>query len=130
MSRFVENPIQFAAECVHQEGRCVVARENILFLDAGDELAAVEHLQKRCGHVVIMPHASDRGHALLYHTSCQRMTDVVRQIFHDDLEAPASLPQSPAEMTLGVMQRHRVTLPYEECRGRVERFSFEEAAQA
>jgi hypothetical protein len=126
MSKFVENPVSFGVDCAVQHGRCVVARENILFLDHGDDLAAVDHLQKRCGHVVIMPHASDRGRSLLYHTSCQRMTDVVRQIFREHLEAPTSLPHLDAEMTVGELHRRDVAIPYDACRAKVDGFSFEE----
>jgi hypothetical protein len=35
---------------------------------------------------VIIPDMSCEGQALLYHTSCQRMTDVVTQIFQNCLE--------------------------------------------
>ena len=88
MGQFVENYTDFSVECLRQDGRCTVVRENILFLDDGNELAAVDHLQWKCGHVVIIPDMSHEGKALLYHTSCLRMTDVVKKIFHDCLEAP------------------------------------------
>lgn len=121
MSRFIENPTDFSAECACKAGLCAIARENFLFLDEGNELAAVEQLQARCGHVVIIPEAS--GAALLYHTSCQRMSDVVGQIFEDAIGAPASLPHAPSsEMTLGALHRRRVTISYEQCRTKIERF--------
>lgn len=125
MSPFVENPADFSAECRCRGGRCMIARENFLFLDDGNELAAVGRLQTRCGHIVIIPDASARGRAVLYHTSCQRMTDVVSQIFRDALGAPATLPQAAsAEMTLGALYRRPLTLPYERCRAKVEGFAF------
>lgn len=127
MSHFVENPTDFSAACACQDGRCVVARENILFVDEGDDLAAVDHLQRNCGYVVIMPDAASAGNALLYHTSCQRMTDVVEQIFEDRLGAPVSLPQHESEMTLGELQRRPVAISYDDCRARVEGFDFTDA---
>jgi len=124
MSQFVDNYTDFSAECLRQDGRCTVARENILFLDDGNELAAVDYLQWKCGYVVIIPDMSCKGKALLYHTSCQRMTDVVQQIFQDRLEAPVSIPQPASEMTLGETYRRCVTIPYDDCRMRVEGFVF------
>ncbi len=129
MSQFVENPTDFSAECVRQNGRCIVVRDNILFLDDGKELAAVDHLQSKCGYVVIIPDMSYKGKALLYHTSCQRMTDVVEQIFQDCLEAPVSLPQHASEMTLGELHRRCVTISYDDCRARVEGFGFQGASE-
>ena len=129
MSQFVENPTDFSAECVRQNGRCIVVRENILFLDDGKELAAVDHLQSKCGYVVIIPDMSYRGKALLYHTSCQRMTDVIKQIFQDCQEAPVSLPQRASEMTIGELHRRCVTISYDDCRVRVEGFCFQGASQ-
>lgn len=120
MRRFVENPTDFAAECVRQKGRCAVSRENFLFLDDGNELAAVDQLQKKCGHVVIIPDAA--GRAWLYHTSCQRMTDVLSQIFENALGAPARLPQATPEMTLGELQRRSLAVPYDRCRAKVAAF--------
>ena len=128
MKQFVQNPIHFAADCVQKDGRCSVVRKNFLFLDDGKELAAVDYLQKKCGHVVIIPDASYEGRALLYHTSCQRMTDVVNQIFPDCLEAPVSLPQAPSEMTVGELHRRSITISYDDCRARVEGFGFQDAA--
>ncbi|MDP6774051.1 MAG: hypothetical protein QGI63_07250, partial [Rhodospirillales bacterium] len=125
MSQFVENPTDFSAECMVQEGRCMIDRENIVFLDDGNELAAVDRLQWKCGYVVIIPDKSYEGKALLYHTSCQRMTDVVKQIFKNCLEAPVSVPQRTSEMTLGEMHRRCVTLSYDDCRVRVEGFGFQ-----
>jgi hypothetical protein len=130
MGQFMENPIHFAADCVRQDGRCTVVRENFLFLDDGKELAAVDQLKRRCGHVVIIPDMSfKKGKALLYHTSCERMTDVVNQIFQDCLESAVSLPQSNSEMTIGELHRRRVTISYDDCRARVEGFRFQDACQ-
>jgi hypothetical protein len=130
VSQFVENSVQFAAECVRQKGQCRVVRENILFLDDGKELAAIDQLQRKCGHVVIIPDmSSNKKKALLYHTSCERMTDVVNQIFQDCLESAVSLPQFNSEMTMGELQRRRVTISYDDCRARVEGFRFQGASQ-
>lgn len=129
MSQFVENPTDFSADCRWTNGRCTVVRENIVFLDDGDELAAVDRLQSKCEYVVIVPDMSDKGKALLYHTSCQRMTDVVRQMFQDCLEAPVSLPQHAPEMSLGELHRQRVTISYDDCRARVEGFDFKDASR-
>jgi len=129
MSQFVENSTDFAADCLQHDGRCPIVRENILFLDEGNELGAVGHLQRRCGYVAIIPDAAHDGRALLYHTSCQRMTDVVKQIFHNCLEAPVSLPQASAEMTLGELHRRRITMSYDDCRVRVDGFGFQGAAR-
>ena len=129
MSQFVENPTDFAAECLRQNGQCMVARESILFLDDGKEFAAVDQLQWKCGYVVIIPDTSSEGKAFLYHTSCQRMTDVVKQIFQDCLEAPVSVPQRPSEMTIGELHRRCVTISYDDCRARVDGFPFQDASQ-
>ena len=129
MSQLVENPTDFAAECLRQDGRCMVVRENFLFLCDGKELAAVDHLQWKCGYVVIIPDVSCEGKALLYHTSCQRMTDVVKQIFQDCVEAPVSFPQRASEMTIGELHRQCVTISYDDCRVRVEGFGFQGASQ-
>lgn len=123
MNAFVENPTDFAAECARLKGRCPVSRANFLFLDDGDELAAVDALQRKCGCVVITPAASS-DRAFLYHTSCQRITDVLTQVFADALGAPASLPQATPEMTLGELQRRRVAASYAHCRAKVAAFSF------
>jgi hypothetical protein len=125
MSKFVANPTHFAAECVRENGQCVVARENFVFLDDGNELAAIGELQSKCGHIVLIPDQSDKGHTWLYHTSCDRMTDVINQIFEDNLKAPSSLPQSASEMTVGELQRRCVTIPLGACRARVDRFDFQ-----
>jgi hypothetical protein len=74
---------------------------------------------------VITPERARKEKAMLYHTSCQRMTDVVKQIFQDCLEAPLSLPQRPSETTLGEVHRRCVTLSYDDCRERVDGFGFE-----
>ncbi len=129
MSQFVKNPADFSAACRLDDGECMVVREDILFLDDGDELAAVDRLQWKCGYVVIIPDMSAKGKALLYHTSCQRMTDVVEQIFQDRLEAPVSLPQHAPEMSLGELHRRCVTISYDECRVMVEGFGFQGASQ-
>jgi hypothetical protein len=128
MTKFVRNPTDFAAECARQNGQCVVARENFLFLKDGDEPAAVKELQMECGHVVVIPDASRKGQALLYHTSCRRMTDVVSQIFEKHLGAPASLPATASEMTVGELYRRSVTISYDRCRSKVKEFDFSGAA--
>ena len=125
MSRFVENSTDFAAECMRKNGHCMIARENFVFLDDEKGLATVDQLQWKCGYVVITPDTSHKGKATLYHTSCQRMTDVVRQIFQDCLEAPASVPQRASETTLGEVHRRCITLSYDDCRERVDGFGFE-----
>ncbi|MFA5914246.1 MAG: hypothetical protein WC830_11885 [Burkholderiales bacterium] len=129
MSQFIENSTQFAADCVRQHGQCQVVRESVLFLDDGNELAAVDQLQRNCGHVVITPDRAVNGKALLYYTSCERMTDVVNQIFQDCLESPVRLPQFNSEMTIGELYRRRVTISYADCRARIEGFCFEGAPQ-
>lgn len=129
MSKYVQNPTHFAAECVRQDGHCRIARENILFLDDGKEHIAIEHLQRRCGSVVIIHDASDKRQSLLYHTSCERMTDVVHQIFQDHLGAPASLPQPASEMSLGELHRRCVSISYEDCKAKVQGFSFKSVSQ-
>ena len=126
MREFLKNSTDFAADCVRQEGQCGVFRDNFLFLDDGDELAAIGRLQVRCGHVVIIPDTSETERAVLYHTSCQRMTDVVEQIFEHHLEEPASLPGAAAEMTVGGLYRRCVTISYERCRAKVATFVFPE----
>ncbi|UCH73321.1 MAG: hypothetical protein JSU82_13330 [Rhodospirillales bacterium] len=126
MGQFIENSTDFSAECRRQHGRCTVARENFLFLDAGNEPAAVEHLQRKCGNVVIVPDSSREDQALLYHTSCRRMADVVGQLFADCLGAPASVPGHASELSLGELQRHSITIAYDACRARVEAFDFDD----
>lgn len=129
MSQFVKNPADFSAACRLDDGECMVVRENILFLDDGEELAAVDHLQRKCGYVVIIPDMAFEGKALLYHTSCQRMTDAVQQIFKDCLEAPVSLAQNASEMSLGELHRRSVKLSYDDCRTRVDGFGFQGVSQ-
>ncbi|NDP47387.1 MAG: hypothetical protein GZ085_03170 [Sulfuriferula multivorans] len=124
MSKYVENPIHFAAACVPTSGQCAIDRENILFLDDGKEHMAIDLLQRKCGSVVIIPDTSNKGQSLLYHTSCDRMTDVVNQLFQDHLEPPASFPQPASEMMVGELQRQCVTLSYDDCKRKVEGFSF------
>ena len=124
MRQFVENSVHFSADCARTMGRCAVERDNFLFLDDGKEIAAIDHLQRKCGHVVIIPDTSYKGKALLYHNSCQRMTDVIQQIFRNCLEAPVSLPQSASEMTMGELHRRCVTISYDDCRIKVKDFNF------
>ena len=129
MNQFVKNPTDFSEACRLHDGQCEVVRENILFLDDGEELDAVDNLQRKCGSVVIVPDPSQEGQALLYHTSCQRMTDAVKQIFEERLEAPVRLPQHVAELSLGELHRRAVALSYDDCRARVEAFGFQGASR-
>ena len=124
MTKYVENSIHFAAECVQTSGHCEIDRDNIVCLNEGNEADAVDLLQRKCGSVVIIPDAAIKGRALLYHTSCERMTDLVHQIFQDHLEASASFPQPASEMTVGELHRRYVTLPFAECKAKVEDFVF------
>ena len=124
MSQFVRNSTNFSAECLRHNGLCKISRENILFLDDGNEQDAVSYLQFKCGHIVVIPVLSNKGNAMLYHTSCQRMTDVVRQIFQDSLKTPVSLPLCNPEMTLGKLYRHSLIISYDDSKARVEGFSF------
>lgn len=124
MTSFVQNPIQFAADCVPNNGLCMVAPENFLFLDDGKEDAAIDYLERKCGKVVLIPDASNKAQALLYHTSCERMTDVVQQIFQDDLQAPASVSRLDPEMTLGELHRRCVKMSYSDCKAKVQAFGF------
>jgi hypothetical protein len=128
MSAFLKNPTHFAADCACRDGKCEILRELFLFLDDANEIAAVSQLQTKCGSVVIIPDTSSKGRALLYHTSCQRMTDVVQQIFEQHLEEPASLPRAAAEMTIGELYRRGVAISYDHCRARVASFDFAGAA--
>lgn len=127
--KFVVNPTDFSACCLAQDGQCQVVRENFLFLDDEDEAAAVDYLQRKCEHVVIIPDMSHKEKALLYHTSCHRMTDVIMQIFRDCLKAPVSIPQRASENTLGEVQRRSITLSYDDCKARVEEFGLQAASQ-
>lgn len=124
MSEFKKNPTDFSALCACLDGECTVARENILFLDDGKESAAVTQLQLKCGNVVIMPDPANPKRSLLYLTSCQRMADVIEQIFQSDLQAATGLPQQSEEMSLGEVQRRSVGIPYAECKAKVGAFSF------
>lgn len=124
MSHFAKNPSDFSATCQCRDGECVVSRDNILFLDGGEELAAVDLLQRECGRVVVIPDLSSEEKSLLYHTSCQRMTDVVLQIFEGCLEEPTRLPQYNSELSLGELHRRAVSIPYGDCRARVDGFDF------
>ncbi len=78
---------------------------------------------------MIIPDLSSKAKALLYHTSCERMADVVDQIFQDSLESPESLPQFNSEMSVGELQRRRIAISYEDCKARVKGFRFEETSQ-
>lgn len=124
MSKFVQNSIQFSADCVQDNGLCKVALDNFLFLDDGKEPAAIDRLEKECGKVVLIPDSSNKGQSFLYYTSCERMNDAVNQVFRDHLEAPASVSRLDAEMTLGELHRRRITMSYDECRAKVKGFSF------
>ena len=124
MAKFVDNPVHFGAECERHNGKCAVVKENILFLDDGSEHFAITYLQKKCGHVVIIPDASNRDRAWLYCTSCERMTDVVFRIFQDQLGDPARLPQPASEMTVGELHRRAISMPYAHCREKVQEFRF------
>ena len=124
MSNFVRNSPHFAADCVQDNGLCIVAQENFLFLVNGKEDAAIDCLQRDCGKVVLIPDTLDQGQAFLYHTSCERITDVVNQIFQGELEEPVSVSRLDAEQTLGELCRRCVTMPYDDCKLRVEGFSF------
>jgi hypothetical protein len=124
MTKFVRNATDFSADCALKNGQCRIARENFLFLKNGDETAAVRELQMKCGHVVIVGDKSRKGKALLYHTSCQRMTDVVSQLFADALGAPASVQGSAGEMTVGDLYRRSVAVSFDTCRAKVKRFAF------
>jgi len=124
MSKFLKNPTDFAADCACRDGKCEILLDNFLFLDDADELAAVSQLQTKCGFVVIIPDASSKERALLYHTSCQRMTDVVKLIFGHHLEEPSSLPRAAPEMTIGELYRRCVTISYDYCRAKVANFNF------
>jgi hypothetical protein len=128
MPRFADNPVHFAADCSRHGGRCAIGRENFLFLDDGQEIAAIDQLQNKCGYVVFVPDPSDRRRAWLYHTSCPRMSDVVEQIFSGCLTASESVPQRTSEMSVGETLRRRLTLSYTDCLARVNRFAFEDAA--
>lgn len=128
MSSFLKNPTDFAADCACQNGQCEIFRESFLFLDDANELAAVSQLQTKCGFVVIIPDAR-KERALLYHTSCQRMTDAVKQIFEHHLEAPASVSQGTSEMTIGELHRRCVTISYDHCKARIAGFDFADAAR-
>lgn len=124
MGIFIRNSTDFAADCARTHGECVVARENILLLDSAQEHIAIDHLQRKCGSVVIIPDLHDAAHAWLYHTSCERMGDVVERIFNGHLHAPSSVARPSAEMVLGELHRRRVALPYADCKARVEGFDF------
>lgn len=129
MTQFVQNSTDFSAKCSQHNGLCTVARENVLFLDDGKEPDAIDRLQQKCGHIVIIPDISHKEQAHLYHTSCLRMTDVTQQIFRDCLEAPVGIPVCDLEMTLGEVHRQRVSISYDECKTRIENFVFQEVPQ-
>lgn len=122
MTRFVENPVDFAADCVRQDGKCAVVRENFLFIDNGNELLAVDKLLRKCGHVVIIPDGTGESQSILYHTSCQRMSDALNQIFPNALGNPTGLPHASQEMSVGEFFCRKVAMPYERCRKTVDSF--------
>lgn len=124
MSDFVDSYTDFSVECHRHQGHCSVSRENILFLEQGNQLAAVDQLHSKCGYVVIIPSGSSGDEALLYHTSCRRMTDVIDQIFTDCLQEPERFSQGGSEQSIGEILRHRLTIPYDDCRSRVDQFVF------
>jgi len=124
MSRFATNPIHFSTDCALPNAQCAVVRENFLFLDNGKEHIAIDNLQRKCGNVVIVPDTADNRQSWLYHTSCERMTDVVNQIFQDNLEEPASLSQPASEMMVGELYGRCVTMSYADCKAKVEGFRF------
>jgi len=124
VNQFVQNSTDYSVECQRHNGLCEISRENILFLDDGNEHDAVNRLQLKCGHIVIIPVLPNKSEAMLYHTGCLRMTDVVRQIFQDNLKTPVSLPLCDPEMTLGELHRHSIVISYDDSKARVERFSF------
>jgi hypothetical protein len=128
MTRYVDNPIEFSADCAREGGRCAIGRDNFLFLGDGHEIAAVDWLQNKCGHVVVIPDPASGRRACLYHTSCPRMTDVVEQMFSGCLSAPASVPQRSSEMTVGEAHRRGVAMSYADCVARVDRFPFGDEA--
>ena len=124
MNQFVQNSTEFSVDCQRLNGLCEISRENILFLDDGSEQDAVNCLHLKCGHIVVIPVLSNKSKATLYHTGCERMTDVVKQIFQDDLKTPVSLPLCDLEMTLGELHRHSLVISYDDSKARVESFSF------
>lgn len=124
MRQFAANPVHFAVDCALEGGQCRVESENVLFLDDGREHSALAHLQAKCGRVVIIPDAADEERALLYHTSCRRMADVVGQIFDGCLLPAARLPQRHSEVTIGELHRRSVARSYEECKRSVAGFGF------
>jgi hypothetical protein len=124
MRIYVKNSREFAADCAATDGQCPIAREDIIFLDNDREDTAIGHLQRKCGNVVILRDTVIPTQSWLYHTSCERMTDVARQIFLERLEEPAHIPQPASEMTVGQVHRRRIALPYDECRAKVAAFSF------
>ena len=124
MHLYLQNSIDFSAECASTNGQCEIGRDNILFLNDGREDVAVHHLQIRCGNVVIVPDSSNNRHSWMFHTSCQRMTDAVTQIFEGDLQPPASVARPISELTVGEVQRQGINLSVDECRAKVDSFSF------
>lgn len=124
MSNFVQNSIQFSADCFQNNGLCVITPESFLFLDDAKEDAAIAQLHMECGKVVLIPDALNKGQTFLYHTSCDRITDVVNQIFQDALEELVHISQLDAEQTLGELCRRRVAMQYGECKAKVDGFSF------
>lgn len=124
MTVYLRNSTDFSADCSCTNGQCLVARENFHLLDDGKEADAIDFLQRRCGNVVIIPNPSDKAQAWLYHTSCDRMADAVRQIFRGKLDAPTSVHRLDPEMTTGELHRQRIEISIGECRAKIEGFSF------
>ncbi len=124
MGNFVQNSSQFSADCVKDNGLCLITPAHFLFLGDSREDEAIAELQRECGNIVLIPDATNQERTLLYHMSCERITDVVQQIFQDALEAPVTVSHLDAEMTLGELCRRPVVLPYEECRQKVDAYSF------
>jgi hypothetical protein len=77
-----------------------------------------------CGKVLLIPDAVNKGQTLLYHTSCDRITDVVKQIFQNALEELVCISQLNAEQTLGELYRRRVAMHLDDCKAKIEAFSF------
>ncbi len=124
MSTFVQNPTHYSADCLIDNGFCTVNLENFLFLDDGKESAAIDQLEKKCGKVVLIPDVLNGENAFLYHTGCERMSDVVSQIFHDSLHSKSSVARLDLEMTIGEIYRQSVAMPYSDCKQKIKSFSF------
>lgn len=111
MNQFVDTLVEFDADCVRQNDRCEVGRDNFIFLDdglgaCGGRLPAEE--ARACGGNS-RRHSRRKGAALSHelpaHGRC------VNKIFLDIPAAAASVPQAAPEMRLGRLQHHAVRLP-------------------